>query len=380
METREDILFVSKPLAPPWDDSGKVLPYLIAREIDGFRLRVPVPRGQVLDLPHLRCQEVYRQSWSWSVPLQDKARLFLTLFPRDLPPIVHFFFSPNAPTTLAARMVRWRHPGLGVVQTVMSLPVQGAALEQGLFGDVVVSWSRQGADRVLQAVRRHGRSIRVVHIPPGVEAGECPTPDRKRVLRESLGLPLDRPVVLYAGDLEFSSAARTVAEALPSVARKTGAVFLFASRPKTPGAHRVLQDLRQVLAPWEASGQVRFLGRVDRFRDLLLAVDVQVLPAETTYAKTDLPLVLLEGLMAGVPAVVGGGTPMDELVELGAALAVPPGRAEALAAVLWEVLGRPGAAGALGTTGREVALRRHSARAMAAAHEAIYRDLLGRTG
>ncbi len=139
MVSREDILFVSKPLAPPWDDSGKVLPYLIAREIRGFRVRVPVPRGQVLDLPHVRCDEVFRRSWSWSVPFPDKARLLARLFRKDLPPIVHFFFSPNAPTTLAARAVRRRHPGIRVVQTVMSLPIRGAALEQGLFGDVVIS-------------------------------------------------------------------------------------------------------------------------------------------------------------------------------------------------------------------------------------------------
>jgi len=70
---------------------------------------------------------------------------------------------------------------------------------------------------------------------------------------------------------------------------------------------------------------------------------------------------------------------MDELVEVGAALGVPPGRADALASVLNEILSRPGAAAFLGAGGRGVALRRHSPGAMAAAHEAIYRELLGRT-
>jgi len=375
----EDILFVSKPLAPPWDDSGKVLPYLVAREVRGLRLRVPVPRGQPLDLPHLRCEEVYRESWSWSVPLGDKARLLARLLRGDLPPVVHFFFSPNAPTTLAARVVRWRHPGVRVVQTVMSLPAQGAALEQGLFGDVAITWSRQGAERLREVVRRHGLRCRVVHVPPGVEEGEPSTPEQRLMLRESLDLPPGAPMVLYAGDLEFGSAARTVAEALPPVIERTGAVFVFASRPKTPAAEAVLRDLRKTLSRWEGEGRVRFLGRVERFRDLLRAADVQVLPAETTFAKTDLPLVLLEGLMCGVPAIVGTGTPMDELVEVGAALGVPPGRPDALTSVLRELLSRDGAAAALGAGGRAVALRRHSPAAMGAAHEAIYRDLLGRT-
>ena len=40
-----DVLFVSKPLSPPWDDSGKLLPYLLAQRAGGLRLAVMTPRG-----------------------------------------------------------------------------------------------------------------------------------------------------------------------------------------------------------------------------------------------------------------------------------------------------------------------------------------------
>ncbi len=371
-----DVLFVSKPLAPPWDDSGKVLPYLIAREARDLSIAVMTPRGQPLNLPNVRSEELYRRPWSFTVPMRDKVGVIFRLLARSLPPVVHFFFSPNGPTTMAARLVRRRHPGVKVVQTVMSLPIGADALDQGIFGDVVVTWSRAAALRVSEVVRRRSVPAKVVHVPPGIDERRPMAAAEKRATRSSFGLPPDRPVVLYAGDLEFSTAAFVTAAAVPQVLQRVPAVFVFACRPKTAAARAASRDLEAMLAEPAAHGHVRFMGNVKAFADLLRCVDCQVLPAETTYAKTDLPMVLLEGLAAGVPAIVGTGTPMDELVEAGAALGVPSGSPEALAASLAGVLSGPGRAEAMAAAGQAFVNLRHSARAMADAHAAIYRELL----
>lgn len=371
-----DVLFVSKPLAPPWDDSGKVLPYLIAREIRDVSLAVMTPRGQPLNLPGIHSEELYRRPWSFTVPMRDKVSVIFRLLARSLPPVVHFFFSPNGPTSFAARMVKARHPHVKVVQTIMSLPIGADAMDQGIFGDVVITWSRAAAQRVSEVVRRYGLPARVVHVPPGIDERRPMSPTEKRATRASFGLPPDRPVVLYAGDLEFSTAAYATAAAVPLVLDRVPAVFVFACRPKTAAAQSVSRELEARLADLTALGHVRFMGSVGAFSDLLRCVDCQVLPAETTYAKTDLPMVLLEGLSAGVPAIVGTGTPMDELVDAGAVMGVPPGSPEALASALIGVLSGPGRAEAMAAGGRDYILLRHTARRMAEAHATIYRDLL----
>lgn len=372
-----DILFVSKPLSPPWDDSGKLLPYLVARHLDPAecRVEVPVPRGRPLDLPGVASWPVYSRDSSFAVPRGDKIRLLASLLARRLPPVVHFFFSPNAATSLAARAVRIRHPRTRFVQTVMSLPADDAALDGGLFADVVIAWSAVAAERIRARVAGRPRPPRVVHVPPGVVARDPLAPSRRDAVRGAFGLPVDRPVVLYAGDLEFSTAARTLAAAIPEVQARVDATFVFACRPKTPAAAAALADVRARLGGQEASGRVRFLGNVEDFHDLLGCVDLQVLPADTTYAKTDLPLVVLEGLLAGVPAVVGRGTPMDELVEAGAVLGVPHSDAGALATTIAETLSGPALA-ALAGAGRAFALARHTAQAMACAHQALYMEML----
>jgi len=371
-----DVLFVSKPLAPPWDDSGKVLPYLIAREIRDLSVAVMTPRGQPLNVPGVHSEELYREPWSFSVPMRDKVKVMFRLMARSLPPVVHFFFSPNGPTTFAARLVKRRHPYVKVVQTIMSLPIGADAMDQGIFGDVVITWSRAAAERVSEVVRRRSIPAKILHVPPGIDERRPMTPAEKRATRASFGLPPDRPLVLYAGDLEFSTAAYATAAAVPMVLERLPAVFVFACRSKTAAAQAVSRDLEARLADPVARGHVRFMGSVPAFADLLRCVDCQVLPAETTYAKTDLPMVLLEGLSAGIPAIVGTGTPMDELVQAGAVLGVPAGSPEALAAALIGVLSGPGRAEAMAAGGRDFVLRRHTARGMADAHAAIYRDLV----
>lgn len=371
-----DVLFVSKPLCPPWDDSGKLLPYLLAKYMEGVNLAAMTPRGRPLDLPGVHSEEIYRTSSSFTVPMSEKIKLMIRLLGRSTPPLVHFFFSPNRPTTRAARLFRRLNPGVKVVQTVMSLPAQVEALRAEVFADVVVTWSRMAAGIAAQAVRSRGLPARVVHIPPGIEPLEPLDTDGRRQARQALGLPVDRPLVLYAGDLEFSSGAAVTAAAAAEVVDRVPALFLFACRRKTSASRAAERCLREDVAGLADRGHARILEEVPSFVDLLRCVDVQVLPSETTYAKTDIPLVLLEGLSAGIPAVVARRTPMDELEAEGAAVGVPPMEPEPLARTLVGMLEGKGRVKALGDAGRRYVLEHHTARSMARAHADLYNEVL----
>ena len=371
------ILFVTKPLAAPWADSGRLLPYLVAKNLADLRISVMVPAGQPVDLPNVVSEEVYASGQAFSVPGGDKLRLMARLMGRATPPVVHFFFSPNRPTSMAARLVARRHRGVHMIQTIMSLPMKDRDLVEGIFADTVVVWSEHARRRVADIVAARGLSSDVVHIRPGIEPIEPIGEAHRRFLRTGFGLPPDGRIILYAGDLEFSTGATVTAAAVRMLADRMRAVFVFACRPKTPAASRVLKRIEADLAVEASAGRVRFMGQVGNFRDLLSCVDCQVLPVETTYAKTDIPLVVLEGLSAGVPAIVGTGTPMDELVACGAAAGVTPGDPRALADAVEGVFGSGGNCDTLAKAGRRYVLANHGAQAMAQAHAVIYRRLAG---
>ncbi len=381
-----EILLVSKPLSPPWDDSGKLLPFLLSQQLCSVRPLVLVPRGAPLVWHGGRSEEVYGRASSFRVPSLDKVCLLWWLMAHQPPHLVHFFFSPNPMTTTMGRLFRKVHPRSCVLQTVMSLPKGTLAQAGGLFGDVIVVWSEHarrlveqhldaGAGRLRKDSDRAVTFPRVVHIPPGIVPLEPMTRDERRTARASMGLPPDTPIILFAGDLEFSRAAEVLAGAALQVLEQMSAVFVFACRAKTPAAAVASQTLQARLAGPIASGHVRFPATVPVFSELLRCVDVQVLPADTTYAKTDLPLVLLEGMSAGVPAVVGVGTAMDELVSRGAATGVDPASETALAEVLAHLGRNPEARMAAGDAARTLVMQRHTATHMAMQHDRLYREL-----
>jgi len=119
----------------------------------------------------------------------------------------------------------------------------------------------------------------------------------------------------------------------------------------------------------------RWLGQVDRRAklDLLNSIDVFALPTPRAEAKG---LSAIEALAAGVPVVASNHGTFPELLdgERAGLLHAPADPAD-LARAIGTVLADEEMAGRLGRHGHSLARSRHSAAAMAAAHEAQYREL-----
>lgn len=119
----------------------------------------------------------------------------------------------------------------------------------------------------------------------------------------------------------------------------------------------------------------RWLGQIDRRAkfDLLNSIDVFALPTPRAEAKG---LSAIEALAAGVPVVASNHGAFPELLDgERAGLLHEPGDPADLACVLAVVLADEEMAGRLGRHGHSLVRSRNSAAAMAAAHEALYREL-----
>jgi len=101
------------------------------------------------------------------------------------------------------------------------------------------------------------------------------------------------------------------------------------------------------------------------------------LPAESLYAKMDLPLVLLEAMALGVPLVVSDRPPLSEVVH-GGGVTVPPQDPAMLARAIADLLGHPARLREMGAAARAAALAHYDIRGVSAQHEQLYEDLLRR--
>jgi phosphatidylinositol alpha-1,6-mannosyltransferase len=366
------ILMVSKPVAPPWNDSSKNLVRDVASHLPRHRATVMVARGSRPALAEVNSAPVYAAKRAKFAPgLADNARVMLHLMTGERHDLWHFFFAPN-PRSSAAGHWAARMRRVATVQTVCSAPAANADIARLLFADRTIVLSRYTEQRVLAAgVPR--ASLRC--IPPAVSPLEPPAREQAAHARELLGLPQGRALIVFPGDLEVSGAAERVLRAHAELRRSRDVALAMACRAKTPHAHAHEQRLRELSQSLGSAPDVAWLGETAHIHALLGTADVVALPAENLYAKMDLPLVLIEAMLLGRPVITASGTPAAELCDDGAALAVAP-EVDATIASLARLLDDEAERRTLGERARSAALSRFHPAKVAEAYAAVYDELL----
>jgi glycosyltransferase involved in cell wall biosynthesis len=365
-----DVLLVSKPLAPPWHDSSKNLVRDLAAHMSRYTPVVLSRKGAALPLPGARVEAIYGSTRSFSPALRDNARVLTRLMLGRRTSLWHFFFAPNPKTSAVARAaVRMRR--VRSVQTVCSAPAQHAHLAQLLFAERVVVLSEHTRRRFLAA---GFAAERLALIRPAVVPLAPVSSANASALRQSLALPRDRPLIVYAGDLEFGCGADRALEAHADLPRTLDAELIIACRAKTPRARAREVELRQRAAQLGVAERVRFVGETARIHELLAAADLVTLPTDTLYAKMDLPLVLLEAMSLERCVLVGAGTPAEELAAGGGAVCAVTQR-DAVSVVTRQLLEDAPRRAAVGARARQVVLCDYDPARMSASYESLYDQL-----
>ncbi len=361
-----EILFVSKPIAPPWNDGSKTLVRDLAGALTRHDAVVLGVRGVPLTLGRVRVEPLfYQPNEGFGLGGTPAMRLAARLASGRRGDLWHFVFAPNARTSRTARALS-RLRRVKTVQTVASVPTDDEDLDVALFGDRVVVLSRKTERAFLE---RGVDRARLHRIPPCV-APVPSSPDMRARGRRLAGLPSDAPIVLFPGDLERDRGARITIEAFARMPRELGALLVIAARRKTVRAAEAERALRRSADVLGVADRVRWVGETAHMHALIAASDVVALPATDLVAKVDLPIVLLEALSLGVHVVVARGSSAEDLAEDGGASAVDP-TPEALERCLTRIVSDTSG---LADAARS-AYERYRPMHAAAAYEALYDEL-----
>jgi glycosyltransferase involved in cell wall biosynthesis len=364
---------ISKPLVPPWDDSAKNI--VRSQVIHGKRYsyRVLTDKTALSPAPGVIAEPVYSGKGEYSPGIKQNLGVMLHgLNPRGAS-IYHYFFAPNPVTSIAGRL-QSAIAGVKTVQTVCSEPGSFDKIGRYLFSDIVVALSQNTKQKLEDAGTAASR-IRLVR--PGIEPIDPPASDRRSEIRRAHDLPEQGHVVIFPGDYEFSSAAETVARAIPILASSVvGVTWVFACRIKRAPSLAIRDRIRDELYRSGVGNNVKFFESVSDMPAFVGAADVVVMPAERLYAKMDAPLVLLEAMSQRVPLVLADAPPLDEIISLGAAVGMPPGDPEALADAVKTLIVNRELSDKIGFQGERAVKEVFSAAVMAESIEAIYDEIL----
>ena len=369
----QEVLFASKPVAPPWNDSSKNLVRDIAGHLQRHSPVLMGRSGQANPIARGRVEPVYgaASGGGFAPSARANAGVLRHLLMGRSTDLWHFFFAPNPNSSAAGRLATAirRVPS---VHTVCSLPAEGVSTRKLLFADVTVALSRAAYERF----RQDGVSESALHlIPPSVPPLAEPTSLERAALRKKHRLPDALPIWIYPGDLEFGGGAEIALQGFAAWNR-SDAVLLMACRRKTPQADEALSRLREQARRWGIEAQVHWLGETRHIHELLGLSDFVVMVNRTAYAKMDYPLVALEAMCLARPVLVGKETPSAELAEDGGAVAVET-NGEALAEAIESLSADQASYSEVGQTARALATSKFSPQEVAAAYELLYEEIHG---
>jgi glycosyltransferase involved in cell wall biosynthesis len=356
-----EVLLVSKPLAAPWTDSAKNLVHTLVTQATGLHhFHCFVPSGGHLPLPNVTCEAIYASAGAYAPGIGQNMRVFRRLMRADTQSIYHFFFAANPRTN---RMIKWALMLKGkrkLIHTVLSQPSGNVPW----FADVHVTLSEHTRERLIQSGARDVRLIRpgIVHLDPL-------TPEEKAKARRRDGLPEKGAVVLFAGDLVAGGGAEVMANVALRLKREI--TVAFACRDKGEGHQQ-----RRIELAAKLGRRVHWLGQVADMPTLAGAVDLQCLPATNLWGKMDLPMVLIEGMCRGVPAMITRVPPLAELGgEEDGVIHVAPGDPDQMAAKIEALLADRESLLRLSKAAGSRATARFSAQAMVTAYDQLYTEL-----
>lgn len=368
------VLFVSKPIVPPFHDGTKCLVRDIALNLTRVQpVWLSAREGaSAAAYPGVEAAAVYSSPGSFTPAFAQSLRAAAWLLFRSRADVWHFVYAPNPRTSKAGAWLK-RARRVPVVQTIASPPRSFASIDQLLFGDVVVAQSRWTRESVLAAYGETGTSPpRLCTIPPPVPEDITRSEAQIARTRAELGIPANVPLFVYPGDLETSSGAAFTAELCATIRQRVpNAMVVFAYRRKSAAADPVAARLRAELDP----AYVRVVPTLPDVLSLIAGATAVLFPVDDLWGKVDLPIVLLEAMVLGVPVVALGAGP---LTDLDAACLLPALETELWLRELARLANDPGARHTCIERQRAAVLERHSPRVIARAYEELYLELHAR--
>jgi glycosyltransferase involved in cell wall biosynthesis len=200
------------------------------------------------------------------------------------------------------------------------------------YASCVVTVSDAAQDYYAKLVKLPPERFQTIYNGINLEAVQQPVD--KQSLREKLGLPTDRPIIMMVGVMRPGKGHNVLIEASRQI---NDAWFVLVG----DGSER--ERLMEQAADLE--DRVRFLGQRMDVAELLRAADIFALPSDSEA----LPTVLIEAGAAGLPSVASrvGGCP-EVVIDGEGGIIIPPRNPQALAAALRDLLDHPDKAHQMG--------------------------------
>jgi glycosyltransferase involved in cell wall biosynthesis len=362
-----DILYLTRPIVPPWNEGSKNLTWQIASRLTRHTPHLlTTSDGKRPYSPSIHWHGIYSQE---TLTLKQKLRLvgYLALKP---PPVdlFHFYFVPSLFTSCILSAISRYHQKKSI-QTIPSLPAHippPERIRELFFADRIIVYSQHTQNRLAEWGLQN-----VTHVDVGIDLARFTQAQLDSHIRQHLALDNDDVLILFAGEYSRLGSVSVLKRIIPSlIAHCSRCHFLIACRILLPSDLVVETDLKNFVRSEQIEHRVHFVGEVSNFPALLKASDIFLFPVTDMQGKIDTPLTILEAMAAGLPVVTQAVSPLDEIFGRDS-LALAPDE-DVLVERLLSLAADSSLRQREGSRGLEITQQRYDLNKMVAVYEGLY--------
>jgi glycosyltransferase involved in cell wall biosynthesis len=230
--------------------------------------------------------------------------------------------------------------------------------------DHIIANSETVKDLTIALEHLPATKISVIYTGVDLEEVDATVPDSGRAFRSSLGIPNDAVVVGTVADLREAKGQSYLVKAFVEVVRKTNKDVYLVIQGEGPEE----SNLRSLVKELKIEGRVRIC-------EVMRSFDIFVLPSLNERFSN----VIIAAMAMSLPCIASdvGGNP-EAVVHNVSGLIVPVKSIEPLAEAVLRLVDDPVLAKEFGAKGRELVEKKYTVQRMAAEHERLYSEMVGK--
>lgn len=379
MKSNPEVLIVSRPIAPPWDEGSKNLIHQITSQSMRIRFKVMTFKNSNQQTTEWRrFEKIYTNLYGngkvnvYELPLYNKLELLKALLLSQVDSeIFHFFFGPTALTSSIFREIV-RYKKKLSIQTVPSTKNKDQAIEKLLFANRVVVISDYMKNRL------HDNGFKnVVKIPPGIDTEKLKPGIDTQSYKNRFNIDDDRIVFLFAAHFRDRWLVYFLLEIIEKTYKKHPQIlFVVAGRQVSSNVIRLQKIFKREVSKRKLSAHVLFLNEVEDMPQLINLCDVYLHVVQDNSMQLEIPLLLLECFSCEKPAIISNLPSFAGLVSEGTGLEVSLESIDPTVSAIATLVKDQAQREQMGKNARAFVLKNHAIKKIAARYEELYLDLL----
>lgn len=322
------ILFITRPITPPWDEASKNFAFDLAKKVPEFEITI-LTCGFIPNLPqNVKQKPIYT---SGKLSYLQKIRLIkhLRKMKNDFD-IFHFIFTPTKLNSFLIKKCAGIGKNTKTIQTIATLRedlLSDTQLKNILFADTIVTYSKYAEEKLVQL----GFS-NVKQIYPGIDLERYRPKEKKSEILEKYGFREDDFVINFTGEYSRLNAIDDVIKAFIEVNKKIkNAKLSLAVRIKNKKDAQKKREIIRVLQSANLTDKVAFHDDQQHdMGDIYNLCDISLFPVRNMKGKFDIPLAVVEAMACGKPVILSDIPILGELNDGKNSLIVRAGDTEGL--------------------------------------------------